>query len=150
MAIARARERISWKRWRSVAELREAERPPDVVAPLGATTRLARTRSLCASLLLEPSHTALTLPPSVNVSGNFYRETMIIDCENCVMKDIACKDCVVSVFIEAPRASSGSEIGAEESRVIDLLASRGMIPPLRYAHQEGNFSNSQDSEALSG
>ncbi|MFN6291565.1 MAG: hypothetical protein ACK4WP_01365 [Candidatus Nanopelagicaceae bacterium] len=77
---------------------------------------------------------------------------MIIDCENCVMRDIACKDCVVSVFVEAPRtsASASSEIGAEESRVIDLLASRGMVPPLRYAHHEVKISNSQDSEALSG
>jgi hypothetical protein len=68
------------------------------------------------------------------------------------MRDIACKDCVVSVFIEAPRtsASASSEIGAEESRVIDLLASRGMVPPLRYAHHEAKISNSQDSEALSG
>jgi hypothetical protein len=44
----------------------------------------------------------------------------------------------------------GSEIGPEESRVIDLLASRGMIPPLRYAHAENPESNSQPSQALSG
>ena len=73
------------------------------------------------------------------------------------MRDIACRDCVVSVLIEAPLTYSPSssvtpvsEIGSEESRVIDLLASRGMIPPLRYAHHEVKPSNSQDSEALSG
>lgn len=68
------------------------------------------------------------------------------------MRDIACRDCVVSVLIQAPpsRARDGSEIGSEESRVIDLLASRGMIPPLRYAQSEGTGANSQDSEALSG
>lgn len=77
---------------------------------------------------------------------------MIIDCESCVMRDIACRDCVVSVLIEAPISTieRGSEIGPEESRVIDLLASRGMIPPLRYAHVENAEANSQPSQALSG
>ena len=78
--------------------------------------------------------------------------SMIIDCESCVMRDIACRDCVVSVLIEAPSSSAdkGSEIGIEESRVIDLLASRGMIPPLRYAQNEKSPSNSQRNQALSG
>ncbi len=82
---------------------------------------------------------------------------MIIDCESCVMRDIACRDCVVSVLITTPpgrtqeeRSSSASEIDSEESRVIDLLASRGMIPPLRYAQSGRITENSQDSEALSG
>jgi len=93
----------------------------------------------------------------LDVSGLTYRVTMIIDCESCVMRDIACKDCVVSVLITAPPArhqegasSEASEINGEESRVIDLLASRGMIPPLRYAHSGQIAGNSQDSEALSG
>ena len=66
--------------------------------------------------------------------------------------DIACRDCVVSVLIQAPPSSidRGSEIGTEESRVIDLLASRGMIPPLRYAHAEVIPRNSQAPDALSG
>ena len=78
--------------------------------------------------------------------------SMIIDCESCVMRDIACRDCVVSVLIEAPpsRLERGSEFGPEESRVIDLLASRGMIPPLRYAQNEKSQPNSQPTEALSG
>lgn len=77
---------------------------------------------------------------------------MIIDCESCVMREIACRDCVVSVLIAAPPShlDRGSEIGAEESRVIDLLASRGMIPPLRYAQNQNSQPNSQPSEALSG
>lgn len=68
------------------------------------------------------------------------------------MRDIACRDCVVSVLIEAPPAAleKGSELGPEESRVIDLLASRGMIPPLRYAQSRSNSTNSQVSDALSG
>ncbi|MFM1797650.1 MAG: hypothetical protein RL733_1431, partial [Actinomycetota bacterium] len=53
---------------------------------------------------------------------------MIIDCDSCVMREIACKDCVVSVFISSPRNLDDANAG-----VIDLLASRGMVPPLRYA-----------------
>lgn len=49
------------------------------------------------------------------------------------MRDLACKECVVSFLIDTP------SIEAEDSRVIDLLASRGMIPPLR-------FENGEDSQ----
>lgn len=64
------------------------------------------------------------------------------------MRDIACKDCVVSVLIDTPfrQRSDGANLDAEESRVIDLLASRGLVPPLRYT---GN-PNSQPIEAASG
>jgi hypothetical protein len=66
---------------------------------------------------------------------------MIIDCDSCTMRDIACNDCVVSVLIGGPRQES--LLGDEESRVIDLLASRGMVPPLRYAENP----NSQERKA---
>ena len=68
------------------------------------------------------------------------------------MRDIACKDCVVSALISAPNNESHepSELGLEEARVIDLLSSRGMIPPLRYAQNEGESDNSQANQALSG
>jgi hypothetical protein len=77
---------------------------------------------------------------------------MIIDCDSCIMRDIACKDCVVSVLISAPSNQSHepSELGLEEARVIDLLSSRGMIPPLRYAQNERESDNSQANQALSG
>ena len=77
---------------------------------------------------------------------------MIIDCDSCIMRDIACKDCVVSVLISAPSNQSHepSELGLEEARVIDLLSSRGMIPPLRYAQSAGESDNSQANQALSG
>lgn len=68
------------------------------------------------------------------------------------MRDIACKDCVVSVLISAPNNENQepSELGLEEARVIDLLSSRGMIPPLRYAQSAGESNNSQANQALSG
>jgi len=66
---------------------------------------------------------------------------MIIDCDSCAVRDIKCDDCVVSVLIGNPRS-----MGSEESRVIDLLASRGMVPPLRFELQE----DTQAGESLSG
>jgi hypothetical protein len=59
---------------------------------------------------------------------------MIIDCDSCVMRDLACSDCVVTVLIGQSGESSplGKPLGEDEARVIDLLASRGMVPPLRF------------------
>jgi hypothetical protein len=87
---------------------------------------------------------------------------MIIDCESCVMRDLACKDCVVSVLISETISTTkerqpvelnlevNSELNSEEARVIDLLASRGMVPPLRYAQNTKFPENSQDTQARSG
>ncbi|MFM7949123.1 MAG: hypothetical protein ACKO75_02010 [Actinomycetales bacterium] len=52
-----------------------------------------------------------------------------------------CHDCVVSVLIGAPPS-----VGSEETRVIDLLASRGMVPPLRFELQ----GDSQPGKSRSG
>lgn len=69
---------------------------------------------------------------------------MIIDCDSCIVRDIACQDCVVSVLIGPPEPACA--LDPESARVIDLLASRGMVPPLRFEVLE----NSQQTEASSG
>lgn len=77
---------------------------------------------------------------------------MIIDCDNCLLREIACGDCVVSVLIGAPPSvniespSEANLLSEEEARVIDLLASRGMVPPLRFADSE----DSQAQKSRSG
>lgn len=72
---------------------------------------------------------------------------MIIDCDSCIMRDIACRDCVVSVLIATPfQERETPTLDPEESRVIDLLASRGLVPPLRYAGE----GDSQARGAVSG
>jgi len=72
---------------------------------------------------------------------------MIIDCDSCTMRDIACRDCVVSVLIDTPfERREKATLDDDEARVIDLLASRGMVPPLRYAGD----GNSQARGAASG
>jgi len=67
---------------------------------------------------------------------------MLIDCDSCTMRDIACSDCVVSVLIGDPKPAP--RLDADEVLVIDLLASRGMVPPLRFLESaEGNERQSR-------
>jgi hypothetical protein len=58
---------------------------------------------------------------------------MIIDCESCEVRNIACDDCVVSVLLMAPPAMShsGIEWGEDESGALDALAQSGLVPPVR-------------------
>jgi hypothetical protein len=59
---------------------------------------------------------------------------MIIDCDTCTMRDLACSDCVVSVLISisdnvnTPR----EEISPAELSAISTLSEKGLVPPLRY------------------
>lgn len=93
------------------------------MAPLAATKKLARTFALGGTDIA-----ATVLAMSVAL---YTVHAMIIDCDSCVVREIKCHDCVVSVLIGRPPA-----ITSDESRVIDLLASRGMVPPLRFELQE--------------
>jgi hypothetical protein len=53
---------------------------------------------------------------------------MLIDCDRCEMRDIACPDCVVTALLgPAGRA----EIGAEERRALRVLADARLVSPLR-------------------
>ena len=54
---------------------------------------------------------------------------MLIECDRCVMRDIACSDCVVTVLLSAPEP--GEELGEAERRALKVLADARMIPPLR-------------------
>ena len=50
---------------------------------------------------------------------------MLIDCDRCVMRDIACPDCVVMALLGPAR------IGGEEERALRVLADARMVSPLR-------------------
>ena len=66
----------------------------------------------------------------MSVAGITVRN-MIIDCDTCTMRDLACSDCVVSVLLtisERPTA----EITGSEAKAIAALADKGLVPPLRY------------------
>jgi hypothetical protein len=51
-----------------------------------------------------------------------------IDCDTCVVRGLACHDCVVTVLLGPP-----PELGfdVDEQRALDVLADSGLVPPLR-------------------
>lgn len=54
---------------------------------------------------------------------------MIIDCETCCVRDVACRDCVVTVLL----GTSGTSVDFDEDehRAVGALADQGLVPPLR-------------------
>lgn len=57
---------------------------------------------------------------------------MIIDCDDCAMRDLACGDCVVTVLLGiAAEEDEPVEFDATEQRAMASLAGAGLIPPLR-------------------
>jgi len=57
---------------------------------------------------------------------------MLIDCERCEMRDIACADCVVTALL-GPHGPPGrvAEIGEAERRALRVLADAKLVSPLR-------------------
>ncbi len=56
---------------------------------------------------------------------------MIIDCEQCAMRDIACGDCVVSHFLASTSTPGAQRVEAREERALHVLHGAGLVPPLR-------------------
>lgn len=54
---------------------------------------------------------------------------MLIDCDTCAARNIACGDCVVAVLL-GPRAG-GIELDSAEQHALNAFASGGLLPPLR-------------------
>ena len=54
---------------------------------------------------------------------------MLIDCNQCSMRDIACSDCVVTVLLDLPRRRI--ELDSDEQAALQVLAGSGLVPPLR-------------------
>jgi hypothetical protein len=53
--------------------------------------------------------------------------TTRIDCDTCVVRGLACHDCVVTVLLGPPPELMLDD----EMRALDVLADGGLIPPLR-------------------
>lgn len=51
---------------------------------------------------------------------------MVIDCNGCRMRDVACEDCVVTFLLGPP-----ADIGSAEQGALAVLADGGLVPPLR-------------------
>ncbi|HZQ36488.1 MAG TPA: hypothetical protein VFD32_11180 [Dehalococcoidia bacterium] len=58
---------------------------------------------------------------------------MIIDCDRCEVRDVACDDCVVSVLLAAPPSVDRGDIewGDDETGALRALAAGGLVPPVR-------------------
>jgi hypothetical protein len=54
---------------------------------------------------------------------------MLIDCDRCEVRGLACGDCVVTVLLGAP--PEGVMLDPEEQQAISVLADSGLVPPLR-------------------
>lgn len=53
---------------------------------------------------------------------------MIIDCDSCQARPLACSDCVVSVLLGPPAAL---DLDDGERVALGVLAGSGLVPPLR-------------------
>jgi hypothetical protein len=60
---------------------------------------------------------------------------MVIDCEQCAVRGLACGDCVVTVLLGAP--PEGAQLDDTERRAIAVLADGGLVPPLRLVTGSG-------------
>jgi hypothetical protein len=52
---------------------------------------------------------------------------VIIDCDSCEVRGLACDDCVVSALLGGPPG----EIDEGEAAALEALAGSGLVPPLR-------------------
>jgi hypothetical protein len=57
-------------------------------------------------------------------------DPMLIDCDRCTMRDIACTDCVVTVLLGPPGAARPG-FDDDEEAALEVLADSGLVPPLR-------------------
>ena len=57
---------------------------------------------------------------------------MLIDCETCSVRGIACPDCVISVLLQTPHAPiNGIDLDESERNAVSVFAASGLLPPLR-------------------
>jgi hypothetical protein len=54
---------------------------------------------------------------------------MLIDCDTCAMRDLACGDCVVNALLGEP--AGVLDLDADEQDALGALARGGLLPPLR-------------------
>ena len=52
---------------------------------------------------------------------------MLIDCDTCTVRGLACTDCVVTVLLGMPSV----ELDDTDQAAISALAAHGLVPPLR-------------------
>ena len=57
---------------------------------------------------------------------------MLIDCETCSVRGVACPDCEISVLLHAaPGPTNVIDLDESERNAVSVLAASGLLPPLR-------------------
>lgn len=72
---------------------------------------------------------------------------MLIDCNQCSMRDIACSDCVVTVLLDLPRRRI--ELDPDEQSALEVLAGSGLVPPLRLVTEESAVQQPSEGRSRS-
>lgn len=66
---------------------------------------------------------------------------MIVDCDRCQMRGVACQDCVITVLLGAP--PGGIELDGTERWALDTLAEVGMVPRLQLVDRHASRGTRQ-------
>jgi hypothetical protein len=61
---------------------------------------------------------------------------MIVDCDRCEVRGVACQDCVITVLLGA--LPGGVELDGTEQLALDTLAEAGMVPHLQLVDRDGD------------
>jgi hypothetical protein len=62
---------------------------------------------------------------------------VLIDCETCSVRGIACPDCVVSVLLQAPPGPTNAvDLDESERNAVSVFAASGLLPPLRLVRPQ--------------
>src|SRR5689334_365971 len=92
-----------------------------------ATRHLLMDRAYGRSLL--GLRFGVSRPSNLSVGGvTVSLMTTRIDCDTCIVRGLACHDCVVTVLLGPPPELTFDD---EERRALDVLAAGGLVPPLR-------------------
>lgn len=60
---------------------------------------------------------------------------MLIDCDTCVVRGAACRDCVVTMILDSP--AQPVDLDDDEQAAVGSLAAAGLLPPLRLVRGVG-------------
>lgn len=60
---------------------------------------------------------------------------MIVDCDRCEVRGVACQDCVITVLLGT--LPGGVELDGTERLALDTLAEVGMVPSLQLVDRGG-------------
>jgi glyoxylase-like metal-dependent hydrolase (beta-lactamase superfamily II) len=67
---------------------------------------------------------------------------VLIDCDSCTVRGLACGDCVVTVLLGVPPV--GVELDDAEQAAISALADQGLVPPLRLVTRHDHRNDQHD------